>query len=116
LKDLTLARLVLLSTIVAAFSVRVAAGSSVFENVPVPGGTAGFARAIFRRPISGAELFGAIISDRRASFVCHALAALDDETLQFFAEHPALLRRVYEHRAGVFAAFGSSIRVSRGRP
>jgi len=85
------------------------------DLVPVPLSTSVWGQAIFRRPISGAQLFGAIISDRRASFVCHALAALDDETLQFFAEHPALLRRVYEHRAGVFAAFGSSLRVSRGR-
>jgi hypothetical protein len=167
LKDLTLARLVLLSTIVAAFPVRIAARSLAADDVPVPGGLAGlaqalgvdpvpdrarfvseltrlkidipaavaflarrpapadpvpvplattvWAQAIFRHPIKDADLFGAIISDRHASFVCHALAALDDETLQFFGEHPVLLRRVYENRAGVFAAFGSSIRVSRGR-
>jgi len=161
-----LARLVLLSTIVAAFPVRIAARSPV-EDVLVPGGVAAFAaalgvdpvpdrarfvaeltrlpidvkaaaaflarrpapadqvpvplsaavwsEAVFNRSIRSEDLLGAIITDRRATFLCHGLAALDDETLEFFAGHPALLRHVYETRAGVFAAFGSAIRIAHGR-
>jgi len=166
LKDLTLAQLVLLSTIVAAFPVRIAARSPI-DDVPVPGGLAGLAaalgvdpvpdrarfvaeltrlpidvkaasaflarhpapsdqvpvplsaavwsEAVFNRPIKNEDLLGAILADRHATFLCHGLAALDDETLEFFAGHPVLLRHVYEARAGVFAAFGSAIRITRGR-
>ena len=85
------------------------------DLVPVPLSASVWEKAIFRRPISDATLFGAIMSDRRASWLCHGLASLDDETLEFFGGHPALLRDVYENRAGAFAAFGSSIRISRGR-
>jgi hypothetical protein len=40
---------------------------------------------------------------------------MDDETLQFFADHPALLSRLAERAPAVFGAFGESIRVHDGR-
>jgi hypothetical protein len=170
LRNLTLGRLVLCSTIVAAFQVRLAARPTISEDVPVPGGIAAFARAldidpapdrarfvaeltrlpydlqrfkallaspslphgggdvvpvpltaaiwgavIFRRPVAAANLLGAILSDRRASLLCHGLAALDDETLEFLAAHPSLLTRLYQDDAPAFAAFGASLRIRNGR-
>ena len=45
----------------------------------------------------------AIIGDRRAAFLCHGLARSTIETLQFFADHPALLTKIYERRRSTFA-------------
>ena len=62
-------------------------------------------------------------SDRRrdprriAGRRCSAMVSrrLDDETLQYLADHPALLTQLYEHDASVFAVFGGSLRVHAGR-
>ena len=47
--------------------------------------------------------------------ICHGLTALDDETLQFFADHPSLVSRLYERSAPAFAAFSGSIRIRGNR-
>ena len=47
--------------------------------------------------------------------MCHWLAPLDDQTLQHFADHPALLSRIYERSAPAFAAYSSSLRVRANR-
>jgi hypothetical protein len=85
------------------------------DLVPVPLPAAIWGRAVFHRPVSAANLLGAIVSDRQASLLCHGLAALDDETLEFLAEHPALLARLYQDDAPAFAAFGARLRVHGGR-
>ena len=81
------------------------------ETVPVPLSARVWSDAVFHRPIDVAALFPAIIADRRAALLCYGLAALDDETLEFLSDHPALLTRLYEHDASVFAAFAGSLRV-----
>ncbi len=81
------------------------------ETVPVPLSAKVWSDAVFRRPIDVDALFPAIIADRRAALLGYGLAALDDETLQFLSDHPALLTRLYEHDAAVFAAFAGSLRV-----
>ena len=71
-------------------------------RVPVPLSADVWGRAIFKRPIRPDRLVAAIMADRRAALLCHALAALDDETLAFLAQHTTLLARLYESaRAGV---------------
>jgi len=84
-------------------------------RVPVPLTAASWSRAIFRRPIDADQLVAAIISDRRASLMCHTLAALDDETLEFLSQHLDVLTRLYEGSAASFAAFGASLHIRDGR-
>lgn len=85
------------------------------ETVPAPLPVKLWSDAIFQRPVAASELFGAIMADRRAALVAHGLAALDDETLRFLSDHPAILTRLYEHEAASFAAFGDALRIRDGR-
>ena len=55
------------------------------------------------------------MADPRAAHLCYGLASLDDETLQFFLDHPAAITRLYEHAAAAFAAAGSSLHVRQNR-
>jgi hypothetical protein len=91
------------------------APASPTSRVPVPLTAASWGRAIFRRPIDADQLVAAIISDRRASLLCHGLAALDDDTLEFLSQHLDALTRLYEEDAASFAAFGASLHIRAGR-
>jgi hypothetical protein len=55
------------------------------------------------------------LSDPRAAHLCYGLAGVDDETLQYFVDHPAVITRLYEHDAAAFAAFGDSLHVHANR-
>ena len=81
------------------------------ETVPLPLPSQIWSAAVFRRPIGSDGLFSAVIQDRSAALLCYGLAAVDDETLHYLAEQPAVLRRVYEEDAAVFAAFGGSLHI-----
>jgi hypothetical protein len=70
--------------------------------------------AILQRKVPPAELFAAILADDRAALLCHGLAGLDDPTLQYLSERPAILRAMYT-QAAVFSAFGSHLRIRDGR-
>jgi hypothetical protein len=85
------------------------------ELVPVPLSAELWSSAIFHRKVAREELVVAIIADRTAALMCHGLAALDDQTLEFFAEHPALLTRIYERSAPLFAAFSDSLHIRANR-
>ncbi len=85
------------------------------ELVPVPLTAELWSSAIFHRKVAKDELVTAIVADRTAALVCHGLAALDEETLAFFAEHPAVLTRIYERSAPMFAAFSDSLRIRANR-
>jgi hypothetical protein len=98
------------------FAVRLNKGEAVrvevpTETVPVPLPVKLWSESVFQRPITVAGLFSAVIADRRAALLCHGVSALDDETLQFLAERPALVTRLYEHEVGAFAAFAGSLRI-----
>src|SRR5262245_29651399 len=86
-----------------------------FDLVPVPLSAEVWGNAVFRRKVLPEELAAAIIADRAAALVCHGLDALDDETLQFFAEHSSLLSRLYERSAPMFAVFSGSLRIRANR-
>ncbi|HZW76372.1 MAG TPA: hypothetical protein VFF43_22655, partial [Caldimonas sp.] len=71
---------------------------------------------IFHRRVTRDELVAAIASDRNAALVAHALAAFDDETLAFFAEHGGVVSRLSEKLAApAFGAFSASLHIHDNR-
>lgn len=72
-------------------------------------------RAVFGRDIPEEQLAGAILRDRKASFLYYGLFALDDETLSYLASSPGLLATLYKRLAVPFAACSEGIRVRGGR-
>ncbi len=86
------------------------------EAVPVPLTADWWGTHLFHRRVPREELVSAILSDRQASLVCHGLTMLDDETLQFFAEHGSLMSRIVDKLAApAFGAFAGSLHVHDGR-
>ena len=80
----------------AAVSLRRSAVKESFppgaaDTVPIPLTVDTWSRAVFRRSIPPDAIVGAILADPRAAHLCHGLAAVDDETLQYLADHPAIL-------------------------
>ena len=84
------------------------------DVVPIPLSAALWSDAVLQRRVPAAELLAAILEDDRAILLCHGLSGLDDPTLEYLAEHPAILRSLYA-QAPVFAAFGSALRIREGR-
>ncbi len=74
-----------------------------------------WSRAIFKRPVTTEQLLASILADRRAALLCRGLLGADDDTLAFYASHPALLTFIYERAPGAFAAFAGSIRIRDGQ-
>ena len=87
---------------------------SQFERVPVPLPSVVWSE-VLRRPVDPAHLFAIVMSDAAAAFLVHGLAALDDETLQFFVDHPAAVRQLYERGAPAFATFAAHLQVRANR-
>jgi hypothetical protein len=98
-----------------ANSRRPAASGGAAPRVPVPLSSEIWSRAVFRRPVADDDLVRAILADRRAALIAHALTALDAETLQFLAAEPSILTALYERGAAPFAAFGASLVIAAGR-
>ena len=85
------------------------------DAVPIPLTAEVWSRAVFRRFVAPEDIVAAIISDPRAAHLCYGLAGSDDETLQFFVDHPDVLGWVYENAAATFAAFGGSLHIHGNR-
>ena len=85
------------------------------ELVPVPLTADLWSTAIFHRTVAPRDLVVAIIADRSAALLCRGLASLDDATLQFMADHPSLLERIYERSSPAFAVISGSLKVQGGR-
>ena len=85
-----------------------------FERVPVPLPSVVWSE-VLRRPVDPAHLFAIVMSDAAAAFLVHGLAALDDETLQFFVDHPAAVRTLYERGAPAFATFAAHLHLRANR-
>jgi hypothetical protein len=85
-----------------------------FERVPVPLPSVVWSD-VLRRPVDPAHLFAIVMSDAGAAFLVHGLAAVDDETLQFFVDHPAAVRQLYERGAPAFATFAAHLQVHANR-
>ena len=84
-------------------------------SVPFPLPSAVWSRAVFRHTVPAGQLAVAVLSDRRATLLARGLAGLDDETLNYFAEHPALVTFLYERASAPFAAFGGVLKIREGR-
>jgi hypothetical protein len=93
----------------------VASNASKSDLVPVPLTAEIWSEAILHRRIAREELVHAIVADRQAAWLCHGLAQLDDETLEFLAARPNLLSRLYERSAPLVAAFAASVHVRDNR-
>ena len=70
---------------------------------------------MFLRPVAPGDLAIEILGNRQTSLLCYGLTALDDETLQYLAAHPAVLSEIYVRGAAPFAVFADSVRVQGGR-
>jgi hypothetical protein len=98
---------------------RLNAGESVridvpTESIPIPLSTMTWSTVIFQRQVAPRDLAATILSDRNAALLSRGLAGLDDPTLEFLAQHPNMLARLYEHDAAVFGAFGDALRIRGG--
>jgi len=82
------------------------------DLVPVPLSAEVWSRAVFQRKVTKDELVGAIIADHTASLICHGLAGLDDQTLEYIAEHSSILSRLVERGAPAFAVFANSLQIA----
>jgi hypothetical protein len=92
-----------------------ASAAAASPSVDVPLSASTWSDAILHRRVAPEQLVSTILADRRAALLCRGLAAADDETLAYYASHPALLAFLYEHAAPAFAAFGDSVHVRDGR-
>ena len=88
---------------------------STTETVPVPLTTEIWSNTIFHRRVAPRDLVATIVADRSAALIALGLWSMDDATLQFFADHPSLLDRIYERSAQAFGAFGASLQVQNNR-
>ena len=85
------------------------------DTVPVPLTADLWSTAIFKRTVAPRELVPTILADRSAALICLGLAALDDRTLAYFADHPSLLERIYLRSSTAFGAFSSSLQIDGNR-
>ena len=91
------------------------AAPSPAPRVPVPLPASIWGSAVFHRRLSAEQLLPQILTDRRASLLCRGLAGLDDETLSYLGDHPAIVTVLYERGAAAFAGFGQSLHIHDGR-
>ncbi len=98
---------------IARFQAAVPTLGTEGERVPIPLTAAFWTTLLDRGDVAPAGLLAAILSDRAAALLCYGLSGLDDETLEYVADHPDLTRRLYR-RPGVFAAFAGSLHVRGG--
>jgi hypothetical protein len=91
-----------------------ASSDGTSDDVPVPL-TAAVWSQILHKPVNREQLVGAILGDRSAAMLCYGLAGLDEETLQFFGDHPGLTSRLADRAPAAVAAFGESLHIRDGR-
>jgi VWFA-related protein len=90
-------------------------GGSESDVVPLPLQPAFWRDVIVPAHVRAQDLLGALLADRRAALFYTGLAQLDEPTLLYFDAHRDLARTLARDHAGVFAAFGRSVRISEGR-
>ncbi len=92
-----------------------AVGGVPRDWVPMPLPAAVWSETVFHRPVTPSALFAEVMKDPSAALLAHGLAGLDDETLRFLVDHPALITRLYEDDAAVFASFAGHLHVHDNR-
>jgi len=84
------------------------------ELVPIPL-SVDLWSSVLRRRLTPREAVTVLVADRGAALICLGLSSLDDQTLQYFADHPSLIERIYERSSAQFGAFGGSLQVRTNR-
>jgi hypothetical protein len=84
------------------------------DDVPLPL-TPAIWRTILGRQVADSRLALDILADRASALLYTGLYSLDDDTLGWFAANPQTLAAIHNEHAGVFAAFGRSIRIRGGK-
>lgn len=84
------------------------------ERVPVPLDPDSL-RRLLGREVPDDRLLIAVLRDRRTALLCYGLASMDAGTRTALQASPALLDRVRDRHAAVFAAFGAAIAIRDGR-
>ena len=97
-----------------AYLERIDQQRAQFERVPVPLPSVVWSE-VLQRPVDPAHLFAIVMTDAAAAFLVRGLAALDEETLQFFVDHPSMVRQLYKRGAPAFATFAAHLRVRANR-
>lgn len=88
--------------------------ANVRDRVPLPLDTSIWRETLLTRHVRESEIIPAILSDRATALLYHGLASLDDDTLGWLGPDRETLLHL-RRNAGVFAAFGRSIKVRGGR-
>ena len=88
--------------------------ADVRDRVPLPLDPSIWRETLLTRPLRDPEIIPAILSERTTALLYHGLAALDDDTLAWLGPDRETLLHL-RRNAGVFAAFGRSVRVRGGR-
>jgi hypothetical protein len=88
--------------------------ANVSDRVPLPLDPSIWRETLLTRPVRDPEIIPAILSERATALLYHGLAALDDDTLGWLGPDRETLLHL-RRNAGIFAAFGRSLRVRGGR-
>jgi hypothetical protein len=89
--------------------------SAQVDSVPIPLTAEIWSRTVFKRGVPPEDIVAEIVSEPRAAHLCYGLAGLDDQTLQYLVDHPALITWLYERASAAFAAFGGSLQIHGDR-
>lgn len=84
------------------------------DEVPLPLAPAVWTSRLLDGMAPGRSIVAAILTDERARWLYHGLAALDADTLSFVAATPGLLEHVRRDRARTFGLFAGAVRVRNG--
>lgn len=85
------------------------------ETIPLPLAPELWLDAVFGGRVAPGSLLAAIVTDRQAVGLYHALSSLDDETLTAVGDHATVARVVRDARADTLAMVASRFRVRGGR-
>ncbi|MGB7219155.1 MAG: hypothetical protein WBD07_10140 [Vicinamibacterales bacterium] len=85
------------------------------ERVLMPLTSRVWSDAVFRRQVGPTEILVTILGDNQASLLCHGLASIDADTLQYLGDHSLLLTDLYQSSAAAFGAFAGSLHIRGGR-
>jgi hypothetical protein len=88
--------------------------ANVRDRVPLPLDTSIWRETLLTRHVRDSEIIPAILSERATALLYHGLASLDDDTLGWLGPDRETLLHL-RRNAGIFAAFGRSIKVRGGQ-
>jgi hypothetical protein len=88
--------------------------ANIRDRVPLPLDISIWRETLLTRQVRDSDIIPAILSERATALLYHGLASLDDDTLGWLGPDRETLLHL-RRNAGVFAAFGRSIKIRGGR-